>query len=134
MRRVLTYVVAIDEAQYGPYTCGELRELLAAGTILSDSQVRFADDPHWQPLAEILASFEPAHEPRLGSQNIVCPHCHQRGGVCTRKVLRKAGIDGGKVTAALLTDGWSLLATGLAQEDRVTEAKCELCLSTWHVQ
>lgn len=43
----------------------------------------------------------------------------------------KAGVSGGKATAALLTGGFSLLAMGLSRKQRVTEAWCSNCQSTW---
>jgi hypothetical protein len=46
-------------------------------------------------------------------------------------VSRKAGISGGKATGAILTGGLSLLATGLSRKERLTEAHCDNCGSTW---
>jgi hypothetical protein len=66
-----------------------------------------------------------------GDAKIVCPHCHGSGCVTTRKVLEKAGIDGGKTTAALLTGGVTLLAMGLSAQRERTEATCSHCHSVW---
>ncbi len=66
-----------------------------------------------------------------GDPKIVCPHCHRAGGVTTKKVMENTGIDGGKATAAILTEGVSLLATGLSNQRERTEATCSNCHSTW---
>jgi hypothetical protein len=62
---------------------------------------------------------------------IVCLHCQTRGFVTTEKVQVKKGIHGGKATAALLTGGATMLATGLSQHDQMTQATCSNCGSTW---
>lgn len=67
----------------------------------------------------------------LNSQ-IVCPQCQSRGGVHTKPITRKAGVSGGKATAAILTGGVSLLAVGLSRKEASTEAHCTKCNSTWH--
>ena len=46
---------------------------------------------------------------------MVCPHCQKKGGIRTKAVTKKAGVSGGKATAAVLTGGVSLLATGLSR-------------------
>jgi len=71
-------------------------------------------------------------EKRSKDRNIICPHCQTKGSVTTRSVKKKAGISGGKATAALLTAGISLLGTGLSRKDKVTEAHCSNCGATWY--
>jgi hypothetical protein len=66
-----------------------------------------------------------------GDPKIVCPHCHSAGGVTTKRVIEKTGIDGGKATAAILTEGVSLLATGLSGKRERTEATCSNCHTVW---
>jgi hypothetical protein len=68
-----------------------------------------------------------------GSLNpeIICPHCQQKGTVRTKAVQQKKGISGGKATAALLTGGVSMLATGLSRKESITEANCDKCNSKW---
>lgn len=66
-----------------------------------------------------------------GDPKIVCPHCHQSGCVTTRKIVEKSGIDGGKATAAVLTGGLSLVATGLSGNQERTEATCSNCHTVW---
>ena len=41
------------------------------------------------------------------------------------------GISGAKATGAVLTLGWSLLATGLSRKEQATQAHCSNCGSTW---
>lgn len=65
------------------------------------------------------------------SPQVICPHCQTRGTVRTKAIKKKVGISGGKATAALLTGGVSLLATGLARKEALTQAHCENCNSTW---
>ena len=47
-------------------------------------------------------------------------------------IVKKVGISGGKATAALLTAGISTLATGLSRKEKLTQAHCENCDSTWN--
>jgi hypothetical protein len=46
-------------------------------------------------------------------------------------VQRKGNISGAKATAAILTGGLSLLATGLARKKWCTQARCDGCTSQW---
>lgn len=71
-----------------------------------------------------------AAAPRPGE--MVCPHCQKKGTVSTKQVTTKQGISGGKATGAVLTAGFSLLATGLSRKQKVTEAHCRNCGATWH--
>jgi hypothetical protein len=68
-----------------------------------------------------------------GSVNsaLVCPQCQTRGEVRTKVVKRKKGVSGAKATGAVLTLGWSLLATGLSRKEQTTQAHCGKCKSTW---
>ena len=63
--------------------------------------------------------------------HIICPHCQTKGAVRTMPVKKKAGISGGKATAALMTGGLSMFATGLSRKETLTRAHCENCNSTW---
>lgn len=58
---------------------------------------------------------------------IVCRQCQTAGGVTTFASKRKVGVSGGKATAAILTGGLSLLATGLARKGEFTIASCTNC-------
>jgi len=68
-----------------------------------------------------------------GPRNValICPHCQTKSQVRTKSILQKSGISGGKATAAVLTSGVSLLATGLSRKEQVTQAHCDHCSSTW---
>jgi hypothetical protein len=70
--------------------------------------------------------------PPPANPEIICPHCHRRGGVTTAQVKRKKGISGAKATAAILTGGISILGTGLSRKEVETKAHCKFCGSTWH--
>lgn len=63
--------------------------------------------------------------------SMICPHCQTKGRIRTKPIERKAGISGGKATAAVLTAGLSLPATGLSRTEGVTQAHCEECNNTW---
>lgn len=64
--------------------------------------------------------------------SMVCPHCQTRGTVRTKPVTQKKGVSGGKATAAVLTGGVSLLATGLSRKEQNTEAHCSRCGAKWY--
>jgi len=62
---------------------------------------------------------------------IVCSHCQSKGCVRVKSVTRKTGVSGSKATAAILTGGLSVLATGLSRKQNFTQAYCENCKSSW---
>ena len=76
------------------------------------------------------AKMRDLQQGELNSQ-MICPHCQSRGRVRTKRVTQKKGISGGKATAAVLTGGVSMLATGLSRKEAMTEAHCDKCGSTW---
>lgn len=80
--------------------------------------------------AEQLARFEGRGPEELNTQ-MICPHCQRKGCVRTKRVLAFKGISGGKLTAALLTCGLSLLFFGLSKKEEVTKATCDNCKMTW---
>lgn len=65
------------------------------------------------------------------NEHMVCPHCQTRGSVRCKKSHVAQGISGGKATAALVTGGVSVLATGLSRVEERTQAKCDICNSRW---
>jgi hypothetical protein len=67
----------------------------------------------------------------LPNRKIVCAHCNTVGAVHTKQIEQKKGLSGGKAAGALLTGGLSILATGLSRKERVTQAHCSNCGSTW---
>jgi transcription elongation factor Elf1 len=73
----------------------------------------------------------PKEEKKRLDGNLVCPHCQMKGTVRTVRGVRKAGISGGKAVAAVITLGWSMLATGLSRKEHITEARCSNCGSIW---
>lgn len=80
--------------------------------------------------ADSMASVAGALDP--ANSSMICPHCQSKGTVHTRQAKQKRGVSGGKATAAVLTGGLSVLATGLSRKERVTEARCTNCGSTWY--
>jgi len=92
-----------------------------------------------QPIPAATVVSEPTYKPswtvnaQRGNVNskLICPHCQTRGMVHTKEVKKKVGISGGKATGALLTAGLSLFVTGLSRKERLTEAYCGDCKSTW---
>ncbi len=73
----------------------------------------------------------PVAVPR-GTAAMVCPHCGATGTVVTKHVKQKKGVSGGKATAAVLTGGVSILATGLSRKESATRASCRNCGNTWY--
>ena len=69
--------------------------------------------------------------PTPTSADPVCPHCQTRGAVRTQPEMAKQGVSGTKATAAVVTGGLSLLATGLSRKGLVTRATCDACGSSW---
>lgn len=63
--------------------------------------------------------------------HLICPHCQTRGTVSTVLAKVKNGISAGKVTGAVLTAGYSVLATGLSSKKVVTQAHCGTCRASW---
>jgi|ERR1035437_47848 hypothetical protein len=64
---------------------------------------------------------------------IICLHCQTKGHVRVKQVINKKGVSGGKATAALLTGGISLLATGLSRKENESQLHCDNCGMTWVV-
>jgi hypothetical protein len=65
------------------------------------------------------------------SPRMICPHCHEKNCVRTRKIIQKKGISGAKATGAVLTGGVSVLATGLSRKEDATAARCDNCNNNW---
>ena len=77
---------------------------------------------------------KPGRSPdKSGAAQMVCPHCQVRGQVHTKRVKIKRGISGGKATGAVLTAGFSILATGLSRKEAATQATCNNCRVTWMI-
>lgn len=71
-------------------------------------------------------------EPPPYNPELICPHCQVKGKIRTKFVEQKKGISGGKAVGAIMTAGLSMLATGLSRKEKVTEAHCDNCNSTWY--
>jgi uncharacterized paraquat-inducible protein A len=67
----------------------------------------------------------------LVNSAMICPHCQTKGKVRTKQIIQKKGVSGGKATAAVLTGGLSLLATGLSRKEKLMQAHCDNCENTW---
>lgn len=81
--------------------------------------------------ADQLADQEVARIAEEKARQIVCQHCQTKGFVTTKKLRQKQGISGGKATAAVLTGGVSVVATGLSRHEQVTKAECSNCGAEW---
>ena len=68
---------------------------------------------------------------KIRDNKMICPHCQTQGSENKKKGKRKGSISGGKVIGGLLTGGISLFATGLSRKNKVTEAYCVNCGTTW---
>ena len=97
-------------------------------------RTRYLAEKEAQKTAQEAARKDALASLNLGTVNpmIICPQCQNKGAVRTKSVQHKSGISGGKATAALLTGGVSMLATGLSRKEAVTQAHCDNCNSTWH--
>ncbi len=66
------------------------------------------------------------------NRKMICPHCQTTGKIYIKLIKQKKGISGAKATGALLTAGFSILATGLSRKEQCTQAHCVECNSTWN--
>jgi hypothetical protein len=82
---------------------------------------------------EVTTSNPPGNWFLHGNSNpaMICPHCNTKGFMRVRRVSKKKGISGGKATAAIITGGVSILATGLSRRERLTDAYCGNCNNKW---
>lgn len=126
-------VDAIDRQRKLTWTRLDVREVMRKtvkrGLPMGDLPV-----PGEPSMLERTSSFlEKAAEAAAPKSNaMVCPHCQSKGTVRTKQVKQKKGISGGKATAAVLTGGLSVLATGLSRKEKATEAHCTRCGNTWY--
>ncbi|HPT73063.1 MAG TPA: hypothetical protein PLE74_12375 [Candidatus Cloacimonadota bacterium] len=77
--------------------------------------------------------FKEDAECEYGKKNtmMICPHCQSKGTIRIKPIKKRTGISGGKATAAVLTGGVSVLATGLSHKEDLTQAHCGKCKNTW---
>jgi hypothetical protein len=69
----------------------------------------------------------PARSGYIRNDALICAHCGHKGGVQTKTEERKEGVSGTKLSAAVLTGGWSVLFSGLSENQRVVACYCEKC-------
>lgn len=80
---------------------------------------------------QVVANQETVRVAAEKAKQIVCQHCQTKGFVSVEKLRQKQGISGGKATAAVLTGGLSVVATGLSRHEQVTKANCSNCGTQW---
>lgn len=99
----------------------------------ADERVEYLQDKNSAVERERRAAQENSDRCTFGPLNpaMICPHCNTKGHIRTKEVESKKGISGGKATAALLTGGISLLATGLSRKEEATQARCGHCKNVW---
>jgi RecJ-like exonuclease len=81
--------------------------------------------------AQRVADQEVARVAAEKAKQIVCQHCQTKGFVTIKEFRQKQGVSGGKATAAVLTGGLSVVATGLSRHGWVTKANCSNCGTQW---
>jgi hypothetical protein len=99
-----------------------------------------AEEQNYQDVVELRGRNSKGYQPTALSvlshgvikDKMLCPHCQERGCVHVKEVKRKMGVSGGKATAALLTAGLSLWVAGLSRKEKISEAYCGNCETTWH--
>ena len=94
--------------------------------------VRYWSGADWTEHYPPVQPPAPAPQPS-GKRGMACPHCGAVGQIKTKRVKAKKGVSGGKATGAVLTAGFSILATGLSRKEEVTECRCRACKIVWHV-
>lgn len=129
----LVLMCAYSEMTYG----GGILIVIVGGIVLISLLVSNANSENTEHSRRALLSNEQRKEEDIqcefGRKNsaMICPHCQTRGKIRVKPIEKKTGISGGKATAAVLTGGISLVATGLSRKDNVTQAHCEECNNTW---
>jgi hypothetical protein len=135
VRLPLADVFALDKKRLLRWTRLDVRSLMQQAVKRSAPMADLPTDPGPSVMEKVsggLDKFARAVEPLAGGNAaMICPHCQSRGTVRTNQVKRKKGVSGGKATAAVLTGGLSILATGLSRKETVTEAHCTNCRNTW---
>ncbi|MBW2673815.1 MAG: hypothetical protein JRD89_10445 [Deltaproteobacteria bacterium] len=114
-----------------PVTMDHMRGYAQAGHIFWVSEQARAWFESSFPAPQSYQAGSPSTVLR-GSAAMACPHCQAQGTVNTRRVKQKKGVSGGKATAAVLTGGVSILATGLSRKEKATRAHCTNCGNTWY--
>jgi len=128
----LSQVLEYDAFGQITWPYDEMRKwVLQLGTAIApDAQGRTPQTARGIPVSTTPVQPYVARPPR-GAAALVCPHCQTQGQVRTKAITQKKGVSGGKATAAVLTGGFSMLATGLSRKEKMTQARCSRCGSTW---
>lgn len=108
----------------------EYAEATGVGYELAAQEIRAiaASYPQAAALAKELGQ---RRRPGRSSRAMICPHCHVKGTVRIRNTRRNMGVHGGKLSAALLTGGASILVTGLSRKENAVKARCIRCGEQW---
>jgi hypothetical protein len=117
-------------------TCGyqQCTEIIPADSWFCDKHRRLIDrgqrrnQKHARRTRELATTVHGPINPHL-----VCPHCQTAGAVRAKRVTTKQGVSGGKATAAIMTNGLSLVATGLSRKQGATACRCDNCRMSWLV-
>ena len=117
--------------------CGE--DILASFLIKSNGFCRdcaISEGVNASSLPAGVAGLRPPVLPKrkqgyMSKPAIVCVHCQSAGHIQVKQAKVKDGVSGGKLTAALLTGGITMLATGLSQTKNRTTMFCGKCSMEW---
>ena len=110
--------------------CSQCGVELAEGTKFCNACGFKTDMAVATPAAVVQEQSQPEQSPRPVGQ-IECLYCHSSGTVVVQKVKKKKGVSPGKATAGILTLGVSLVGTGLAKKEVVSQLTCAACGMTW---
>jgi hypothetical protein len=117
-----------ERIQTAALKCKHCASMLPVVAIVAPSPVKlgwFARYWRWAMGRRHAAIYGPVN------QRMQCPHCQVPGCVRLKAVRRKKGISGAKAIGALMTGGLSLVATGIARKDNLTQARCDHCTVQW---
>jgi hypothetical protein len=133
----------MDSCSIFLFTVGGLVAVIVVGALIAGmlENAKVAEMAPDERAAYLAQKNKRAEENRAKVQDLqngqlnsamICPHCQSKGTVRTKHVKQKKGISGTKATAAVLTAGVSILATGLSRKEGMTQASCDRCRSTWY--
>ncbi|MEJ2193376.1 MAG: hypothetical protein P8X73_00780 [Ignavibacteriaceae bacterium] len=69
---------------------------------------------------------------RTLNYEMICPYCQRKGQVRVKTIIQYKRINVVQATAAILTFGITLLATGFLRKEQERHAHCGYCNSVWH--
>jgi len=113
-----------------PETHTYLAAVQGPATLIGMSRMKpVGAGPFWK--WEALLGTSAAPDLATGQSRIICPYCRERGSVYAARGKRKQGLSGGKIVAAIVTLGFTLLLTGLSRKVETTELTCGSCGMSW---